>query len=85
MTKGKDKLEKTVLERLEKYDEMNERNIEILTKLTNSNVLRASTVKVPADPLNSKRKSQYSVTHINESRFTINPQNPKTVKMMENC
>ena len=47
-----------------KFDEITEKNHEISSKLTNSNVISASIVEVLADFMNSKNKSQISLTHI---------------------
>ena len=45
-------------------DKIPQQNHEISNKLTNSNVISASIVEVLADFMNSKNKSQFSLTHI---------------------
>ena len=44
-------------------DEIPQKNHESSNKLTNSTVISASIVKVLADFMNSKNKSQFSLTH----------------------
>ena len=75
ITTGTRKFGTTFIESLESNDEKTQSNNEILIKRINSNVIRASIVKVLADPLNFEIESQFSLTLIDTKRFMVNPHN----------
>ena len=71
------------------YDEITNRNNQLLTSLVNSNQVDSSIVKTVSNLLNDKNKSQFSLEPIegyprdsfrsSANLFTINPHNPQQV------
>ena len=75
-------LQKSIKEGIQEYDEITNRNNQILTSLVNSNQVDSSIVKTVSNLLNDKNKSQFSlepVTQDNPNLFTINPSKPQLV------
>ena len=78
-------LQKSIKEGIQEYDEITNRNNQILTSLVNSNQVDSSIVKTVSNLLNDKNKSQFSLEPINgnprssANLFTINPSNPQPV------
>ena len=75
------KLLKSVKEGIQKYDEITNRNNQIVTDLVNSNQVDSSIVKTVSNLLNDNNKSQFSLEPVEGSSnlFTINPHNPQQV------
>ena len=74
-------LQKSIRERIQDYDEITNRIIQLLTSLGNSNQVDSSIVKTVSNLLNDKNKSQFSLEPINcnPNLFTINFSNPQYV------
>ena len=74
-------LQKSIKEGIQEYDEITNRNNQILTSLVNSNQADSSIVKTVCNLFNDKNKSQFSLEPImgNPKLFTINPSNPQQV------
>ena len=75
-------LQKSIKEGIQEYDEITNRNIQLLTSLVTSNQVDSSIVKTVSDLLNDKNKSQFSlepITQDNPNLFIINPHNPQQV------
>ena len=75
-----------IREYAKQYDEITNRNIQLLTKLVSSNQIDSSIVKTVSNLLNDKNKSQFSlepITQVNPrssaNLFTINSSNPQPV------
>ena len=78
-------MQKSIKEAIQEYDEITNRNIQLLTNLVNSNQVDSSIVKTVSNLFNDKNKSQFSLEPIMGNRcssanlFTINPSNPQQV------
>ena len=79
-------LQKSIKEGIQEYDEITNRNNQLLTSLVNSNLVDSSFVKTVSNLLNDKNKSQFSLEpitqdnpHSSANLFTINPHNPQQV------
>ena len=79
-------LQKSIKEGIQEYDEITNRNNQLLTSLVTSNQVDSSIVKTVSILLNDKNKSQFSLEPITQSfaqdnpnLFTINPHNPQQV------
>ena len=78
-------LNKNLQNSIEEYDEITNRNNQLITNLVNSNQVDSSIVKTVSNLLNDKNKSQFSLEPIhglepmNPNLFTINPHNPQQV------
>ena len=78
-------LNKNLQKSIEEYDEITNRNNQLITNLVNSNQVDSSIVKTVSTLLNDKNKSQFSLEPIhglepmNPNFFTINPHNPQQV------
>ena len=78
-------LNKNLQKSIEKYDEITNRNNQLITNLVNSNQVDSSIVKTVSNLLNDKNKSQFSLEPIhglepmNPNLFTIKPHNPQQV------
>ena len=73
------KLHKSVKEGIQKYDEITNRNNQIVTDLVNSNQVVSSIVMTVSNLLNDNNKNQFSLEPVEGSSnlFTINPHNPQ--------
>ena len=74
-------IEEGIQEYAKQYDEITNRNNQLLTNLVNSNQVDSSIVKTVSNLLNDKNKSQFSLEPVmgNPNLFTINPSNPQQV------
>ena len=82
-------MQKSIKERIreytKQYDEITNRNIQLLTNLVNSNQIDSSIVKTVSNLLNDKNKSHFSLEprmgnpRSSANLFTINPHNPQQV------
>ena len=82
-------LQKSIKEGIQEYDEITNRNNQLLTSLVTSNQVDSSIVKTVSNLLNDKNKSQFSLepiegyphssAHSSTNLFTINPHNPQQV------
>ena len=74
-------LNKNLQKSIEEYDEITNRNNQLITNLVNSNQIDSSIVKTVSNLLNDKNKSQFSLEPIKgySNLFTINPHNPQQV------
>ena len=75
-------LQKSIKEGIQEYDEITNRNNQLLTSLVTSNQVDSSIVKTVSNLLNDKNKSQFSLEPIKQDNpylFTINPHNPQQV------
>ena len=79
-----------ICKKLQYYDEITNRNNQLLTSLVNSNQVDYSIVKSVSNLLIDKNKSQFSLEAItqgdgaqlrNPNLFTINPSNPYHVQI----
>ena len=70
-----------IQEYAKEYDEITNRNNQLLTSLVNSNQVDSSIVKTVSNLLNDKNKNQFSLEPVmgNPNLFTINPSNPQKV------
>ena len=79
-----DNLQKSIKQGIQDYDEITNRNNQLLTSLVNSNQVDYSIVKTVSNFFNDKNKSQFSLEPIthgngNPNLFTIDPSNPQHV------
>ena len=82
-------LQKSIKEGIQEYDEITNRNNQLLTSLVTSNQVDSSIVKTVSNLLNDKNKSQFSLEPVMDNPrdsfrssanlFTINPHNPQQV------
>ena len=74
-------LNKNLQKSIEEYDEITNRNNQLITNLVNSNQVDSSIVKTVSNLLNDKNKSQFSLEPIEgcPNLFTINPHIPQQV------
>ena len=78
-------LQKSIKEGIQEYDEITNRNNQLLTSLVTSNQVDSSIVKTVSNLLSDKNKSQFSIEPVmgyprsSANLFTINPQNPQQV------
>ena len=74
-------LQKSIKQGIQDYDEITNRNNQLLTSLGNSNQVDSSIVRTVSNLLNDKNKSQFSLEPVegNPNLFTINPHNPQQV------
>ena len=83
-------LQNSIKEGIKQYNEITNRNNQLLTSLVTSNQVDSSIVKTVSNLLNDKNKSQFSLEPITQSfaianaqnnpnLFTINPHNPQQV------
>ena len=78
-------LQKNMKERIQEYDEITNRNTQLVTNLVNTNQVDSSIVKTVFNLLNDKNKSQFSSEPAiqfgegNPNLFTINPHNPHQI------
>ena len=76
-------LNKNLQKSIEEYDEITNRNNQLITNLVNSNKVDSSIVKTVSNLPNDKNKSQFSSEPIHRlepmdpNLFTINPHNPQ--------
>ena len=83
-------LKKNLQKSLEEYDEITNRNNQLVTDLVNSNQVDSTIIKTVSNLLNDKNKSQFSLEPIhglepmNPNLFTINPINPQQVLIKNN-
>ena len=72
-------MQKSIIEGIQEYDEITNRNNQLLTDLVNSNQVDSSIIKTISNLLNTQ--SQFSLEPIkgNPFLFTINPHNPQQV------
>ena len=70
-----------IQEYAKQYDEITNRNNQLLTNLVNSNQVDSSILKTVSNLVNDKNKSQFSLEPImgNPNLFTINPSNPQQI------
>ena len=68
-------MQKSIKQGIQEYDEITNRNNQLLTSLVNFNQVDSSIVKTVSNLLNDKNKSQFSLEPIvgNPNSFTINP------------
>ena len=66
---------------IKEYDEITNRNNQLVTDLVNSNQVDSSIIKTVSNLLNDKNKSQFSLEPVegNPNLFIINPTNPQQV------
>ena len=75
-----DNLQKSNKQGIQDYDEITNRNNQLLTSLVNSNQVGSSIVKAVSNLLNTKRQfSLEPITQNNPNLFTINLHNPQFV------
>ena len=78
-------LQKSIKEGIQEYDEITNRNNQLLTSLVTSNQVDSSIVKTVSNLLSDKNKSQFSIEPVmgyprsSANLFTINPHNPQQV------
>ena len=75
-------LQKSIKEGIQEYDEITNRNNQLLTSLVTSNQIDSSIVKTVSNLLNDKNKSQFSLEPFIQDYpniFIINPHNPQQV------
>ena len=74
-------LQNSIKEGIKQYNEITNRNNQLLTSLVTSNQVDSSIVKTVSNLLNDKNKSQFSLEPIEgyPNLFTINPHNPQQV------
>ena len=78
-------LRKSIKEGIQEYDEIINRNNQLLTNLVNSNQVASSIIKTVSNFLNDKNKSQFSLEPIMDNprsfaiSFKFNPHNPQQV------
>ena len=78
-------LNKNLQKSFKEYDEITNRNNQLITNLVNSNQVDSSIVKTVSNLLNDENKSQFCLEPIhglepmNLNLFTINPHNPQQV------
>ena len=78
-------LQKSIKEGIQEYDEIMNRNNQLLTSLVTSNQVDSSIVKTVPNLLSDKNKSQFSIEPVmgyprsSANLFTINPHNPQQV------
>ena len=74
-------LQKSIKEGIQEYDEITNRNNQLLTSLVDSNQVDSSIVKTVFNLLNNKNKSQFSLEPVedNPNLFIFNPHNPQQV------
>ena len=75
-------LQKSIKEGIQEYDEITNRNNQLLTSLVTSNQVDSSIVKTVSNLLNDKNKSQFSLEPFIQDYpniFIINPHNPQQV------
>ena len=83
-------MKKNLQKSIEEYDEITNRNNQIVTDLVNSNQVDSSIVKTVSNLLNDNNKSQFMLEPIhglepmNPNLFTINPHNPQQVLIKNN-
>ena len=75
------KVQKSIEKGIQEYDEITNRNIQLVTNLVNSNLVNSSIVKTVSNLLNDKNKSQFSLESIEgyPNLFIINPHIPQQV------
>ena len=76
-------LNKNLQNSIKEYDEITNRNNQLITNLVNSNQVDSSIVKTVSNSLNDKNKSQFSLQPVEGSSnfFLINPTNPQLVQI----
>ena len=75
-------LHKSIKVGIQEYDEVTNRDNQMLTILVNSNQVDSSFVKTVSNLLNDKNKSQFTlepITQDNPNLITINPSNQQQV------
>ena len=75
-------LNKNLQKSIKEYDEITNRNNQLLTDLVNSNQVDSTIIKTVSNLLNNKNKSQFSLEPVDEGNpnlFIINPTNPQQV------
>ena len=78
-------LNKNLQKSIKEYDEITNRNNQLLTNLVNSNQVDSTIIKTVSNLPNDKSKSQFSLELVtqfgegNPNLFTINPHNPQQV------
>ena len=74
-------LNKNLQKSIKEYDEITNRNNQLITNLVNSNQIDSSIVETVSNLLKDKNKSQFSLEPIEgyPNLFTINPHNPQQV------
>ena len=80
-------MQKAIKEGIQEYDEITNRNNQLLTSLVNSNQVDSCNVKTVSNLLNDKNKNQFSLEPVmgnlrsSAHLFTINPSNPQQVSI----
>ena len=79
-------LNKNLQKSIKEYDEITNRNNQLVTDLVNSNQVDSTIIKTVSNLLNDKNKSQFSLEPImgNPNLFIINPINPQQVLIKNN-
>ena len=79
-------LNKNLQKSIKEYDEITNRNNQLVTDLVNSNQVDSTIIKTVSNLLNDKNKSQFSLEPImgNPILFIINPINPQQVLIKNN-
>ena len=83
-------LNKNLQKSIKEYDEITNRNNQLVTDLVNSNQLDSTIIKTVSNLLNDKNKSQFSLEPVTQSGegnpnlFIINPINPQQVLIKNN-
>ena len=74
-------MQQSIKQGIQEYDEITNRNNQLLTNLVNSNQVDSSIVKTVSNLLNDNNKSQFSLEPVKGSAnlFIINPHNPQQV------
>ena len=72
-------LQKSIKEGIQEYDEIPNRNNQLLTNLVNSNKVDSVIVKTVSNLLNTKSQFGSEITEGYPNLFTINPHNPQQV------
>ena len=74
-------MKKLIEKGIQEYDEIFNRNNQLVTNLVNSNQVDSSIVKTVSNFLNDKNKSHFSLEPVegNPNLFSINPTNPQQV------
>ena len=72
-------LPKSIKEGIQDYDEITNRNIQLLTSLVNSNQVDSSVLKTISNLLNTQSHFSLKPIKSNPYLFTINPHNPQQI------
>ena len=72
-------MQKSIKEGIQEYDEITNRNIQLLTNLVNSNQVDCSIIKTISNLLNTQSRFSLETIKSNPYLFTINSHNPQQV------